>query len=199
MKLNEIRDNEGAHKRSRRFGRGIGSGRGKTCGRGGKGQTARTGVRIKGFEGGQMPIHRRLPKRGFNNPNRLDLVEVSLEMLQSAIDAGKIKSGDAITAASLKQAKVIKFTRDGLRLLGTGSLKSAITIEAHSATTSAKAAIEKSGGKVTETRESREAPTNSFEARRAKAKETAAKAAATRAASAKPDVKADKQKKKASA
>lgn len=195
MRLNEIRDNDGAHKRTRRIGRGIGSGRGKTGGRGGKGQTARSGVRIKGFEGGQMPIFRRLPKRGFNNPNALNFVEINLGDLQDAIDAGKIKSGASLTAQALKEAGVIKATRDGIRLLGHGELKSAVSIEVVGATKSAKAAIEKLGGKVTETREARETPANSFEARRTKAKETAAKAQANRAATAKQEETKAKAKK----
>ena len=181
MKLNEIKDNEGAHKLSRRFGRGIGSGRGKTCGRGGKGQTARTGVRIKGFEGGQMPIHRRLPKRGFNKPNAVDLVEVTVRGLQQAIESGKIKSGDALTAESLKKSGVIAALRDGIRLIGSGALKSALTIEAYSATSGAVASVEKAGGKVTILREARPEPVNNFPARRQKAKETAAKVAEARA------------------
>ncbi len=181
MRLNEIRDNEGSHKRSRRLGRGIGSGRGKTCGRGGKGQTARTGVRLKGFEGGQMPIHRRLPKRGFNNPNAMNLIEVSLRLLQQALEAGKISAGASLNAESLKQAGVINKTGCGIRLLGQGALKSGVNIEVYSATAGAKAAVEKAGGKVTELRAKREEPSNSFAARRAKAKETAAKALEARA------------------
>lgn len=181
MRLNEIKDNEGSHKRSRRLGRGIGSGRGKTCGRGGKGQTARTGVRLKGFEGGQMPIHRRLPKRGFNKPNQLDLIEVTVRLLQQALESGKISAGASLNAKSLKDAGVINKTGDGIRLLGVGSLKSGVVIEVHSATSGAKAAVEKSGGKVTELRPARPEPTNNFAARRAKAKETAAKALETRA------------------
>ena len=183
MKLNEIKDNEGSHKRSRRFGRGIGSGRGKTCGRGGKGQTARTGVRIKGFEGGQMPIFRRLPKRGFVKPNQLDLVEVTIRALEQAVVAGKIKAGESLNAKSLKEAGVINVIRDGIRLLGSGDLKSALTVEAFSATTGAKKSIEKAGGKVTELRAPRPAPTNSFAARREKAKQTAAKAREAKASS----------------
>lgn len=194
MKLNEITDNKGAHKRSRRIGRGIGSGRGKTGGRGGKGQTARTGVRLKGFEGGQMPIFRRLPKRGFSNPNALNLVEIKLGDLQNAIDAGLIKSGQEVTGQVLKEAGIIKSARCGLRLLGGGTLKSPVNITVHGASGPAKQAVEKLGGKVTETREAREEPTNNFAARRAKAKETAAKAQATRAATVKNDEAKAKKK-----
>src|SRR6187401_1161898 len=104
MKLNEIRDNPGAHYRAKRVGRGIGSGKGKTSGRGGKGQTARTGVRINGFEGGQTPIHRRLPKRGFNNHTRVEHPVINLGHLQKAVDAGKLKAGDAVNLESLKKA-----------------------------------------------------------------------------------------------
>ena len=185
MRLNEIKDNSGAHKLSRRLGRGIGSGRGKTCGRGGKGQTARTGVRIKGFEGGQMPIHRRLPKRGFVKPNQLDLVEVSLRMLQQGIDSGKIKSGASLNAQSLKEAKVIPQIRDGIKLLGSGELKSAVTIEVFAATKGAAAAVKKAGGNVVELRPARAEPANRFAARREKARATAAKAAEAKANSGK--------------
>ena len=182
MKLNEIRDNKGAHKRSRRLGRGIGSGRGKTCGRGGKGQTARTGVRIKGFEGGQMPLHRRLPKRGFNNPNRVDFVAVNLADIQQYIDSGKLKFSDKIDAVALKNAGVIKNARAGVRLLATGVLKQAVTLEVYGASQKAKALVEKAGGKVTVLQPTREAPSNSFAARREKARDTAKKAFEARSA-----------------
>jgi large subunit ribosomal protein L15 len=181
MLLNEIKDNQGAHKRSRRLGRGIGSGRGKTCGRGGKGQTARSGVRIKGFEGGQMPLHRRLPKRGFRSVNRLRTIPINLIDIQDAIDKGILNASDKLNMAVLKKAGLIKNTWDGIRLLGVGALKSAITIEVQGASQSAKDAVKKAGGTVTELCEAREEPTNSFSARREKAKETAAKATAARA------------------
>src|SRR5688572_15368921 len=116
MKLTEIRDNEGATKARMRIGRGIGSGKGKTGGRGGKGQTARSGVAIKGFEGGQMPLHRRLPKRGFNKPNRRELNEVNLGRIQEAIAAGKLDQGAPITVESLVAAGVVSKPRDGVKI-----------------------------------------------------------------------------------
>jgi large subunit ribosomal protein L15 len=148
MKLNQIADRPGSRKKRMRIGRGIGSGMGKTGGRGGKGQTARSGVRIKGFEGGQMPLHRRLPKRGFNNIFALDLTEVNLGNIQKAIDAGKLKAGDDMDAAALVNAGVLRRSRDGVRLLGNGELKSKITISVHGASKSAVAAVEKAGGTV---------------------------------------------------
>ena len=148
MKLNELRDNAGARKGRIRVGRGIGSGKGKTSGRGGKGQTARSGVRIKGFEGGQMPMHRRLPKRGFNNIFRLDFAEINLDRLQEAIDAKLVDVKEAITAESLVKAGVLRRAKDGLRLLGRGELKAKIDIEVHGASKSAVEAVEKAGGTV---------------------------------------------------
>src|SRR6202163_4187984 len=117
MKLNEVRDNPGASQARMRVGRGIGSGKGKQSGRGGKGQTARSGVRIKGFEGGQMPLHRRLPKRGFNPPSPLDLNEVNLGRVQSAIDAGKLDAARPIDVAALIEAGVVGRPRDGVKIL----------------------------------------------------------------------------------
>ncbi len=148
MKLSEIADNAGARKKRMRVGRGIGSGKGKTSGRGGKGQTARSGVRIKGFEGGQMPLHRRLPKRGFNNVFRLDFVEINLDRLQEAVDAKKIDAGSVVNAESLVKAGVLRRARDGVRLLGRGELKAKLNIEVHGASKSAIAAVEKAGGSV---------------------------------------------------
>ena len=148
MKLSDIADNAGSRKKRMRVGRGIGSGKGKTSGRGGKGQTARSGVRIKGFEGGQMPLHRRLPKRGFNNIFRLDFAEINLDRLQDAIDAKKIDAKDTVTAESLVKAGVIRRTKAGLRLLGRGELKAKIAIEVYGASKSAVAAVEKAGGTV---------------------------------------------------
>jgi large subunit ribosomal protein L15 len=148
MKLNQIADRAGAHKKRVRIGRGIGSGVGKTGGRGGKGQTARSGVRIKGFEGGQMPLHRRLPKRGFNNIFRLEFVEINLDRLQQAIDAKLIDAKDAINAESLVKSGVLRRAKDGVRLLGRGELKTKLTIEVHGASKSAIAAVEKAGGNV---------------------------------------------------
>jgi len=148
MKLNDIADNPGSRKGRMRIGRGIGSGKGKTGGRGGKGQTARTGVRIKGFEGGQMPLHRRLPKRGFNNIFRLSLNEVNLGRVQAAIDAGKLNAGEVVTAEALVKAGVLRRVKDGVRLLGSGELKAKVAFEVHGASKSAVAAVEKAGGSV---------------------------------------------------
>ena len=148
MKLNEIRDNKGAHKRRMRIGRGIGSGKGKTGGRGGKGQTARTGVAINGFEGGQMPLHRRLPKRGFNKPNRSEYVVINLSTLETGIKDGVIDVKNMITAASLVEAGILRRSRDGVRLLGKGTLTKKVQLEIAGASASAIAAVEKAGGSV---------------------------------------------------
>jgi large subunit ribosomal protein L15 len=148
MKLSDIADNAGSRKKRMRVGRGIGSGKGKTSGRGGKGQTARSGVRIKGFEGGQMPMHRRLPKRGFNNVFRVEYAEINLDRLQEAIDAKAIDAGSAINAESLVKAGVLRRAKAGVRLLGRGELKAKINIEVHGASKSAVAAVEKAGGSV---------------------------------------------------
>ena len=148
MKLSDIADNAGSRKKRMRVGRGIGSGKGKTAGRGGKGQTARSGVRIKGFEGGQMPLHRRLPKRGFNNIFRLDFAEINLDRLQDAIDAKLIDAKDTITVESLVKAKVVRRAKAGIRLLGRGEIKAKVNIEVHGASKSAIAAVEKAGGTV---------------------------------------------------
>ncbi|HEX3954120.1 MAG TPA: 50S ribosomal protein L15 [Stellaceae bacterium] len=149
MKLNEIRDNPGAHYRAKRIGRGIGSGKGKTSGRGGKGQTARTGVALNGFEGGQTPLHRRLPKRGFNNKIfQKDYKIVNLGSLQLAIDAGKLSGEGTLDAAKLIAAGILRRSGDGIRLLGKGTISAAITIEVEGASQSAIAAVEAAGGKV---------------------------------------------------
>jgi large subunit ribosomal protein L15 len=148
MKLSDIADNAGSRKKRMRVGRGIGSGKGKTAGRGGKGQTARSGVRIKGFEGGQMPLHRRLPKRGFTNIFKLDFAEINLDRLQEAVDAKLIDAKDTVTIESLVKAGVVRRAKAGLRLLGRGELKSKLTIEAHGASKPAIAAVEKAGGSV---------------------------------------------------
>ena len=148
MKLSDIADNAGSRKKRMRVGRGIGSGKGKQAGRGGKGQTARSGVRIKGFEGGQMPLHRRLPKRGFNNIFRLNFVEINLDRLQQAIDAKLLDAKDTVTAESLVKAGVLRRSRDGVRLLGRGELKAKLNIEVHGASKPAIAAVEKAGGSV---------------------------------------------------
>ena len=148
MKLNEIAPRKGSRKNRFRIGRGIGSGKGKTGGRGGKGQTARSGVRIKGFEGGQMPLHRRLPKRGFNNIFRLEFAEVNLDRIQGAIDAKTLDAEGSINAEALVKARVIRRSKDGVRLLGRGEIKAKLNIEVHGASKSAIAAVEKAGGTV---------------------------------------------------
>jgi large subunit ribosomal protein L15 len=148
MKLNEIADNPGARHARKRVGRGIGSGLGKTAGRGGKGQTARKGGAKAGFEGGQMPIYRRLPKRGFNKPNLVQYSEVNLGLVQAAVDAKKLDAAAPVTAAALVAAGVIKAMRGGVRLLGKGELKSKLTFEVYHATAGAVAAVEKAGGSV---------------------------------------------------
>ena len=148
MRLNQLSDNPGARKMRMRVGRGIGSGKGKTAGRGGKGQTARTGVAINGFEGGQMPLHMRMPKRGFNNVHRLDYVEVNLGRLQEAIDAGKLEAGASVDGAALVAAGVIRRQRDGIRLLAKGEIKAKLAIKVAGASKAAIAAVEKAGGSV---------------------------------------------------
>ena len=148
MKLNGISDNPGSSKKRTRIGRGIGSGSGKQAGRGGKGQTARSGVRIKGFEGGQMPLHRRLPKRGFTNIFKTDYNEVNLGRVQAAIDAGKLDAKQPITVEALVAAGVCAKPRDGVKLLGQGELKAKASFEVARASKSAVAAIEKAGGSV---------------------------------------------------
>jgi large subunit ribosomal protein L15 len=149
MKLNEIRDNKGAHYRAKRVGRGIGSGKGKTSARGGKGQTARTGVALNGFEGGQTPLHRRLPKRGFTREDfRAHFVIVNLGVLQQALDAGKLKPDVTVDGATLVAAGVLRRVKDGVRLLAKGELKAPLTIEVTGASKAAVAAVEKAGGKV---------------------------------------------------
>jgi large subunit ribosomal protein L15 len=148
MRLNQLSDNPGSRKARMRVGRGIGSGKGKTAGRGGKGQTARTGVAINGFEGGQMPLHMRMPKRGFNNVHRLDFVEVNVGRLQEAIEAGRLSAGDAVDGAAMVTAGVIRRERDGVRLLAKGELKAKLVIKVAGASKAAIAAVEKAGGSV---------------------------------------------------
>jgi large subunit ribosomal protein L15 len=148
MKLSELADNAGSRKKRMRVGRGIGSGKGKTAGRGGKGQTARSGVRIKGFEGGQMPLHRRLPKRGFNNIFRVEFAEINLDRLQGAIDAKTLDAKSTINAEALVKSGVIRRAKAGVRLLGRGELKAKLDIEVYGASKSAIAAVEKAGGTV---------------------------------------------------
>jgi large subunit ribosomal protein L15 len=148
MKLNQLSDNQGARKSRIRVGRGIGSGKGKTGGRGGKGQTARSGVAINGFEGGQMPLFRRLPKKGFNNIFRLDFVVVNVGTLQQAIEDKRLDAGKTVTAQVLKEAGIINRVLDGIRLLNKGNLKSKLTIEVAGASKAAVEAVEKAGGSV---------------------------------------------------
>ncbi|MCI5048193.1 MAG: 50S ribosomal protein L15 [Aquisalinus sp.] len=152
MRLNELSDNQGARKPRKRVGRGVGSGTGKTAGRGVKGQKSRSGVAIKGFEGGQMPIHMRLPKRGFNKPNRAKYAELNLGRLQQAIDAKKIDADSKIDAAALVAAGVLNKAYDGVRLLARGDLTAKVELEVVYASASARAAVEKAGGSVTMTR-----------------------------------------------
>lgn len=149
MKLNELRDNPGARKARKRIGRGIGSGTGKTSGKGHKGAKARSGVSINGFEGGQMPLHRRLPKRGFNNIFRKDYAEISLARLQAAVDAKKLDTKAPVTAEAMQAAGLIRRVKDGVRVLGNGELSAKIDLSVAGATKSATAAIEKAGGSVT--------------------------------------------------
>lgn len=147
MKLNELKDNQGATKNRIRVGRGIGSGKGKTSSHGQKGQKSRSGVAINGFEGGQMPIYRRLPKRGFNNPFAKVFAVINLDTLQTAIDAGKLKA-DNVDLEALSNAGLINKTYDGVRLLARGAVTSAVNVSVNSASKAAVAAIEKAGGKV---------------------------------------------------
>lgn len=152
MKLNDISDNKGARYKFKRVGRGIGSGKGKTAGRGVKGQKARSGVTgIRQFEGGQMPLHMRMPKRGFNKPNRSKYVELNVGRIQTAIDAGKLDAKSKIDAAALVAAGVLRRAHDGVRLLGVGAIKTKVDLEVAYATAGARKAIEKAGGTVTAT------------------------------------------------
>jgi large subunit ribosomal protein L15 len=151
MKLTEIRDNEGARKNRMRVGRGIGSGKGKTAGRGVKGQKSRTGVSIKGFEGGQMPLHRRLPKRGFHNPFAKEYSIVNLGAVQKAIDSGRLDAKSPITGDMLIEAGLVRAARDGVRLLAKGTISAKASFEVAGASASAIAAVEKAGGSVTVT------------------------------------------------
>jgi large subunit ribosomal protein L15 len=148
MKLNSIKDNAGSKKSRIRVGRGIGSGKGKTGGRGGKGQTARSGVAINGFEGGQMPIYRRLPKRGFTNIHAKHFNEVNIGRVQTAIDAKKLDASKPVTVEALVAAGVCARQLDGVRILGSGEIKTKVTFEVAGVTKSAQAAIEKAGGSI---------------------------------------------------
>jgi large subunit ribosomal protein L15 len=149
MRLNELKDKPGARKFRVRIGRGIGSGVGKTGGRGGKGQTARAGVRLGGFEGGQMPLHRRLPKRGFNKRNRRSYNEINVGRLQQAVDEGRVDAAKPIDVAVLVGSGIFRRRLDGVRLLGDGELKVKLALTVNHATATAKAAVEKAGGSVT--------------------------------------------------
>jgi large subunit ribosomal protein L15 len=189
MRLNEIRDRDGATKAKKRLGRGIGSGLGKTSGRGVKGQKARTGVAIKGFEGGQMPLHRRLPKRGFNNIFAKKYNELNLGRIQAAVDSGRLDGKKPITIEALKDAGLIRRAKDGVRLLGYGELKSKLAFEVTGAAGPAIKAIEAAGGTVTlKSITGREAPA----ADALKAKKRSDKRDATSAAKAKKSGKAPK-------
>ena len=158
MKLNEIADNPLASRSRMRVGRGIGSGKGKTCGRGVKGQKARTGVAIKGFEGGQMPLHRRLPKRGFWNPFSINYNEVNLGRVQAAVDAGKLDAAAPVTIEALIGAGVCAKPRDGVKILGKGALAAKLVFEVAAASKSAVAAIEGAGGSIVLLKKETEAP-----------------------------------------
>ena len=149
MRLNELRDNPGATRAKKRVGRGIGSGKGKTAGRGHKGQKSRSGVAIKGFEGGQMPIHRRLPKRGFNNLFAKDYNEVNIGRLQAAVDKKTLDPKKPVTVEALREAGLIRRVKDGVRLLGQGELKTKLNIEVTGASAGAVKSVEKAGGSVT--------------------------------------------------
>lgn len=179
MKLNELSDNEGARKNRTRVGRGAGSGKGKTAGRGVKGQKSRSGVSINGFEGGQMPLYRRVPKRGFNNPSRKDYVEVNLGRLQKAVDAGKLDAGKPVDAAALIAAGVIRREKDGVRLLARGELTVALNLTIAGASAPAAEAVEKAGGSLT-----LPAPVEKVEGKRAARRKEAAEKRAARLADA---------------
>jgi large subunit ribosomal protein L15 len=156
MKLNDLRDNQGARKKRMTVGRGIGSGKGKTCGRGVKGQKARSGVSIKGFEGGQMPLIRRMPKRGFHNIFALEFSEINIGRLQEAIDAGRVDAKKPITSETLMATGMAARAKDGVRLLGKGTLKSKLELTVAGASKSAIEAVEKAGGKITLTVKAKE-------------------------------------------
>ena len=151
MKLNELRDNPGATKRKKRVGRGPGSGMGKTAGRGIKGQKSRSGVAIKGYEGGQMPLYQRLPKRGFNKPNRKKFAVVNLGLIQKFVDAGKLDAGTTITEDTLIETGVVRRKLDGVRVLAKGEVTAKLTLEVTGASKSAVDAVEKAGGSLTVT------------------------------------------------
>jgi large subunit ribosomal protein L15 len=189
VKLNEIRDNPGAHYRYKRVGRGIGSGKGKTSGRGGKGQTARSGVALNGFEGGQTPLHRRLPKRGFTNIFRSEFHVINLGTLQKAVDDGKLGPDATIDGAALVAAGLLRRLRHGVRLLAKGELKAKLTISVAGASKAAVAAVERVGGTVMLPA----APTEPVAAKKGKKAARDAKKSQAKAKAAEPVVeKADK-------
>jgi large subunit ribosomal protein L15 len=195
MRLNQLSDNEGARRPRKRLGRGIGSGLGKTAGRGGKGQTARSGGAKAGFEGGQMPIYRRLPKRGFNNPFPVKYNEINLNRIQQAVDAKKIDVSAPVTLDTLVKAGVISKARAGVRLLGSGELKAKLAFEVHHASKGAIAAVEKAGGSVKMLRPIK--PESEF--KKGKAGKGEAKAAAAAEKAPKAEAKAPKGEEKAKA
>jgi large subunit ribosomal protein L15 len=156
MKLNDLRDNPGARTKKTIYGRGIGTGKGKTCGAGVKGQKSRTGIALRGFEGGQMPMHRRMPKRGFNNIFAKDYSEVNLDRLQKAIDEGRIDAKQPITSESLMKAGIASHAADGVRILGNGEIKAKVQLTVAGASKSAISAIEKAGGSITLTAKKKE-------------------------------------------
>lgn len=204
MKLNQIKDNAGSRRSSMRVGRGPGSGKGKTCGSGMKGQKSRTGVALKGFEGGQMPLHRRLPKHGFTNIFAKKYQEVTIDRLQRAIDTKKIDPKKEITAEIFKESGVVRRLRDGVRLIGNGELKAKVTVHVAGATKGAVAAVEKAGGKVVvavvarnEDAEAKAAKT--AEKKAAKAAKAAGKAKAAKDSQAGEKDKAGKKKAKSEA
>ena len=182
MKLNELRDNPGAVQVRKRIGRGIGSGKGKTGGRGGKGQTARSGVSVLSFEGGQMPLYRRLPKRGFNNPFRDRLVEVNIGMVQKAIDAGRLKIDDVVDSKALIAAGLIRRERDGVKLLGKGEIKAKVRFAVRFASKSAIEAVTKAGGEVALPTPKPDVPTRGRALKRQQTAEADAVKAAAKAA-----------------
>jgi large subunit ribosomal protein L15 len=156
MKLNELRDNEGANRRKKRVARGPGSGKGKTAGRGIKGQTSRSGVALNGYEGGQMPLYRRLPKRGFTKPNRLEFAVVNLGQLQNFVDAGKLDPKAELTEDALVASGLVRRKLDGVRVLAKGDLTVALNLTVTGASQAAVAAVEKAGGRLNVTRPARE-------------------------------------------
>lgn len=174
MRLNEIKDKVGSRKVRVRIGRGIGSGVGKTGGRGGKGQTARSGVAIGGFEGGQMPLHRRLPKRGFNKWRRKDYNEINIGALQQAVDDKRLDASKPLDLATLVEAGVLRRPKDGLRVLGAGEIKAKLAMTVDHATVSAKAAIEKAGGSITVI-EKKVLPADEAKRKKSEAKKSAAR------------------------